>query len=110
MPRTALAKLATAINKKTVLRTKSDVICLRYASEQGPIFVLQLGDIDQNVLVKEGGNLVFSLLELCDGCRRFDAVIIELKKKFDARETLWTVGLKEAIEALIAWKAIEIVE
>lgn len=98
------------MNRATVLVISSDTVRLSLPGEDGPIYVLQLGDVDQNVIIREGGELIFALLELCDGSRSFDQVLALLQERFDGDESLWAVQIPEALEALLAWKVLEVVK
>jgi hypothetical protein len=93
----------------TILRTSSDVVRLNLAGEEGPLFVLQLGDVDENVVVREGGELVFAFLELCDGTKAYCDVVEVLQSRFAGHETLWSRDLPEAVGALLGWRVIEVV-
>jgi hypothetical protein len=92
-----------------VLRTSSDVVRLNLPGEDGPIFVLQLGDADQNVVIRQGGELVFALLDLCDGSLNLHQVMTALQERFAGQEDLWTVRFPEAVQALLSWRVIEVV-
>jgi hypothetical protein len=94
----------------TILRTSDDVVRLTLDGEDGPVFVLQLGDLDENVVIREGGELVFAFLERCDGSNKYDNVVSMLKERFAGSETLWSKVLPEAVHTLIAWRAIEVVQ
>ncbi len=97
------------LESTTVLRTVNDVIRLSFPGADGSIFVLQLGDADQNIVVRQGGELVFELLELCDGHRSFGEVTESLQVKFDGSDALWSAGLSDAVRALLSWRVVEVV-
>ncbi|HEY3571526.1 MAG TPA: hypothetical protein VGP73_26610 [Thermoanaerobaculia bacterium] len=98
-----------SLDPTMVLRTSSDVVRLDFPGEDGPIFVLQLGDADQNIVIREGGELVFALLDLCDGSRSVHQLMTDLQDSFEADEDLWTIRFPEAVQALLAWRVIEVV-
>ena len=98
------------LSPTTVLRTNDDVVRLRLSGIDGPIYVLQLGDADQNVLVKQGGELVFRLLELCDGGCRLEDLISVLRSEFDGPESLWTNDLNGASQVLLEWNVLQVVD
>jgi hypothetical protein len=98
------------LESAVTLRASGDVVRLTFPGEGGTVFVLQVGDADQNVLVREGGEFVFALLELCDGTRRWAEIRQILQTKFNGPESFWTTGLPEAARSLLAWRIIEAVE
>lgn len=93
----------------TFLRTSDDVVRLSLDGDGEQVFVLQLGNVDENVVVREGGELVFAFLELCDGSNAYSDVVKVLQSRFAGHETLWSRDLPEAVEALLAWRAVEVV-
>jgi len=94
----------------TTLRTCSDIVQLTFPSDDGQIFVLQLGDTDQNIIVKHGGDFVFELLDLCDGTRSFGDVVNTLKSRFAGREALWSEEIFNAVDRLLAWRVLEAID
>jgi hypothetical protein len=98
-----------SLDPTMVLRTSSDVVRLDLAGEDGLIFVLQLGDADQNVVIREGGELIFALLDLCDGSRSLHQLMADLQESFDGDEDLWTIRFPKAVQELLAWRVIEVV-
>jgi len=98
------------LDSAVILRASDDVVRLSFPGEGGTVFVLQVGDADQNVLVREGGELVFALLELCDGKKSWAEIRQSLEQRFAGPEALWTTGLPETARSLLAWRIIEAVE
>lgn len=98
-----------AVGNTTVLRRAADVIELQYPGPEGPLYVLQFGEADQNLVFRKGGALVFDLLALCDGHTPWSKIRAELERRYDGPPSLWSERLPRTIDDLIAWRAVEVV-
>jgi hypothetical protein len=95
-----------------ILKKAADLVQLTYPSEKDQVHVLQFADGESNVAFSksEGGDLVWSLLELCDGVQTLSGVLRELRRRFDGPELLWGEELPALLRDLIAWRVLDVVQ
>lgn len=99
----------TRPDDRDILRKARDVVQIVYPTEDGEAHVLQFADGECDVVFSEGGQLVWAVLDLCDGNRTVAEVLDDLRRKFDSPDTLWEEDIPQLLNALTDWRALELV-